>query len=45
MKPQLGSGGIVALGIVIILAVLGINEAGGLDGVKQDILAFINSVK
>lgn len=39
------TGGIVALSIVIILALLAINEAGGLEGAKQDILAFLKILK
>lgn len=42
---QSNTGGIVALAIVIILALLGINEAGGLEGAKQDILAFLEVLK
>lgn len=42
---QGNTGGIVALSIVIILALLGINEAGGLEGAKQDILAFLEILK
>lgn len=39
------TGSIVALSVVIILALLGINEAGGLEGVKRDILAFLETFK
>nr|DAV49014.1 MAG TPA: hypothetical protein [Caudoviricetes sp.] len=39
------TGGIVGLSIVIILALLGINEAGGLEGAKQDIPAFLEILK
>ena len=45
MKPQLGSGGIVAVAVVIILALLGVNEAGGLEGVKHDILTLVNALR
>ena len=37
--------GIVVLAIVIVLVLLGINEAGGLEGAKQDILAALRVLK
>ena len=45
MRPQLGTGGIVAVAVVVILALLGINEAIGLKGIKQDILSFLEIFK
>lgn len=42
---QSNTGGIVGFAIVVILALLGINEAGGLEGAKQDILAFLEVFK
>lgn len=42
---QGNTGGIVATSILIILALLGVNENGGLEGVKQDILAFLEILK
>lgn len=42
---QSNTGGIIALSIVIILTLLGIDEAGGLEGAKQDVLAFLEDLK
>lgn len=42
---QDNTGGIIALSIIVIMVLLGINENGGLKGAKQDILAFIEIIK
>lgn len=42
---QGNTGGIVATSILIIVALLGIHEEGGLEGVKQDIMAFLEILK
>lgn len=42
---QYSTGGIVAFSILIILVLLGIDEAGGLEGAKQDVLAFLEILK
>ena len=42
---QCNTGGIVAFSIIVILALLGIDKAGGLEGAKQDILAFLEILK
>lgn len=42
---QGNTGGIIALSIIVILAMLGIDKAGGLEGAKQDILAFLEILK
>lgn len=39
---QGNAGGIIAFAIIAALVLLGIDTAGGLEGAKQDILAFIN---
>lgn len=39
------TGGIIALSIIVILALLGIDQAGGLEGAKQDILAFLEILR
>lgn len=42
---QSNSGGIIAISILIILVLLGLDEVGGLEGAKQDILAFLEILK
>lgn len=42
---QSNTGGIIAFVIIVILALLGIDKAGGLEGAKQDILAFLEILK
>lgn len=42
---QDNAGGIIALSIIVILALLGMDEAGILDGAKQDVLAFLETFK
>lgn len=42
---QGNTGGIIAFSIIAILALLGIDEAGGLEGAKQDILTFLEILK
>lgn len=42
---QGNTGGTVAFAIVAILALLGISESGGLEGAKQDVLAFFEILK
>lgn len=42
---QDNTGGIMAFPIIAILVLLGINEAGSLEGAKQDILAFLEILK
>lgn len=42
---QDNSGCIIALSIIVILALLGVDKAGGLEGAKQDILAFLEILK
>lgn len=42
---QGNTGGIIAFSIIVILAMLGIDKAGGLEGAKQDILAFLEIFK
>lgn len=42
---QSNSGGIIALSIIVILALLGIDKAGYLEGAKQDILASLEILK
>lgn len=42
---QGNAGGIIAFSIIAILALLGIDEAGGLEGSKQDILALLEILK
>lgn len=42
---QSNTGGIIAISIIAILVLLGIEEAGGLEGGKQDILAFLETLK
>ena len=41
---QGNTGGIITLSIIVILALLGIDKAGGLEGAKQDILAFLEII-
>lgn len=42
---QGNTGGIIALSIIVILVLLGIDKAGDLEGAKQDILAFLEIIK
>ena len=42
---QSNTGGIIALSIVIILTMLCIDKMGGMEGAKQDILAFLEILK
>lgn len=42
---QGNTGGIIAFSIIVILVTPGIDQAGGLEGAKQDVLAFIESLK
>lgn len=42
---QGNTGGIVAFSIAVILVLLGIHEGRGMEGVKQDILAFLEILK
>lgn len=42
---QGNTGGIVAISVLIILALLGIHEEGGMEGVKQDVLTFLEILK
>lgn len=42
---QGNTGGIIALSIIVILALLGLEESVGLEGAKQDILAFLEILK
>lgn len=42
---QGNTGGIVAFSIVAILVLLGIHEGGGMESVKQDLLALLEILK
>lgn len=42
---QGNTGGIAAFSIVVILALLGIHEEGGMESVKQDLLALLEILK
>lgn len=42
---QDSTGGIIAFSIIVVLVLLGIDKAGGLEGAKQDILAFFEILK
>lgn len=42
---QGNTGGIIAFSIIVILVMLGIDKAGGLEGAKQDILALLEILK
>ena len=42
---QGNTGGIIAFSIIATLVLLGIDKAGGLEGAKQDILAFLEILK
>lgn len=42
---QSNIGGIVAFSIIVILTLLGLDRAGGLEGAKQDILAILEIIK
>lgn len=42
---QGNTGGIVAFSIVVILVLFGIHEDGGMESVKQDLLAFLEILK
>lgn len=42
---QGNAGGIIAISIIVIMVLLGLDKAGGLDGAKQDILAFLETLK
>lgn len=42
---QGNTGSIVAFSIVAILVLLGIHEGSGMEGVKQDLLAFLEILK
>lgn len=42
---QGNAGGIIAFLIIVILVLLGIDKTGGLEGAKQDILAFLEIIK
>lgn len=39
------TGSIIAISIIVILALLGLDKAGGLEGAKQDTLAFLETLK
>ena len=42
---QGNTGGIIAFFIIATLTLLSIDESGGLEGAKQDILAFLEILK
>jgi len=42
---QGNTGGIIAFSIVVILVLLGIREDGGMESVKQDLLALLETLK
>lgn len=42
---QGNAGGIIAFAIIVAMILLGVNENGGLECVKHDILAFLEIIK
>lgn len=42
---QDNTGGIIAISIIAVIVLLGIDKAGGLEGAKQGILAFLEILK
>lgn len=42
---QDNTGGIIACAIIVAMILLGVNENGGLEGAKQNILAFLEIFK
>lgn len=45
MNNNSSTGGILAIAFFVVVAILGLNETGELDGYKQDFLALLEVLK